>query len=98
MIHSNWFQPKNTDDLISPALLFFPDRIQRNIDQMIRISGNPERLWPHVKTHKNAQIIGLQIEAGVDKFKCSTLAEAELLGRCEVKEALLAMQPTPINL
>jgi D-serine deaminase-like pyridoxal phosphate-dependent protein len=98
MIHSNWFQPNKTDDLISPALLFFPDRIQRNIDHMIRISGDPGRLWPHIKTHKNAEIIGLQIEAGVDKFKCSTLAEAELLGRCEVKEALLAMQPTPIHL
>ena len=98
MSDENWYKPDNIDEVISPALLFFPDRISRNIDQMIRISGNPARLWPHVKTHKNAEIIGMQLDAGIDKFKCSTLAEAELLGKCGAKEALLAMQPTEIHL
>lgn len=98
MGHKNWYLPKNTDHLISPALLFYPDRIRYNIEQMIRISGDPERLWTHVKTHKNAEIIGMQLEAGIGKFKCSTLSEAELLGRCGAKEALLAMQPTSVHL
>jgi D-serine deaminase-like pyridoxal phosphate-dependent protein len=98
MSDENWYFPKNTDHLISPALLFYPDRIRHNIEQMIRISGDPGRLWTHVKTHKNAEIIGMQIEAGIDKFKCSTLSEAELLGRCGAKEALLAMQPTNVHL
>ncbi len=98
MSDKNWFLPKNAAHLISPALLFYPDRIRENIEQMIRISGDPKRLWTHVKTHKNEQIIGMQLEAGIEKFKCSTLSEAELLGRCGVKEALLAMQPTSIHL
>ncbi len=98
MSDKNWFLPKNADQLISPALLFYPDRIRHNIELMIRISGDPGRLWTHVKTHKNAEIIGMQMESGIDKFKCSTLAEAELLGRCGAKEALLAMQPTSIHL
>lgn len=98
MSDENWYFPKNTDHLISPALLFYPDRIRHNIEQMIRISGDPGRLWTHVKTHKNAEIIGMQIQAGIDKFKCSTLSEAELLGRCGAKEALLAMQPTKVHL
>ena len=98
MSDKNWFLPNDADHLISPALLFYPDRIRENIEQMIGISGDPARLWTHVKTHKNEQIIKMQLEAGIDKFKCSTLSEAELLGRCEVKEALLAMQPTSIHL
>jgi len=98
MSDNKWYFPKNTDRLISPALLFYPDRIGYNIEQMIRISGDPGRLWTHVKTHKNAEIIGMQMEAGIDKFKCSTLSEAELLGRCGAKEALLAMQPTDVHL
>lgn len=98
MNHKNWYVPKNTDHLISPALLFYPDRIRYNIELMIRISGDPGRLWTHVKTHKNTEIIGMQLEAGIDKFKCSTLSEAELLGRCGTKEALLAMQPTSVHL
>lgn len=98
MRHKNWYFAKNADHLISPALLFYPDRIRYNIDQMIRISGDPGRLWTHVKTHKNAEIISMQLEAGIDKFKCSTLSEAELLGRCGAKEALLAMQTTSVHL
>ncbi len=93
-----WFLPNNTEELISPALLFYPDRIRHNIEQMIRISGDPKRLWPHIKTHKCEEIIRMQLEAGIDKFKCSTLPEAELLGRCGAKEALLAMQPTQVHL
>lgn len=94
----NWYIPQNTDHLISPALLFYPERIRDNIIQMIRVAGDPERLWTHVKTHKNAQIIGMQLEAGIDKFKCSTLSEAELLGRCGAKKAVLAIQPTSVHL
>lgn len=98
MSDEKWFIPNQTDDLISPALLFYPERILENIEQMIRIAGGPERLWPHVKTHKNEEIIRMQLEAGIEKFKCSTLTEADLLGRCGAKEALLAMQPTTAHL
>lgn len=54
--------------------------------------GDTSRLRPHIKTHKTAEIIRMQQEAGIEKFKCATLAEAELLGRCKAKDVLLAMQ------
>ena len=57
---------------------------------MIRYAGGPERLRPHVKTHKMAEIAQLQVAAGIDKFKCSTLAEAEMLARLVVTDILLA--------
>ena len=77
----------------SPALLVYPDRIQRNIDRMIEIAGDVNRLRPHIKTHKSREIVRMQMEAGIRKFKCATLAEAELLGQEKVAEALLAIQP-----
>ncbi len=35
----------------------------------------------------------LQMEAGINKFKCATIAEAELLGLCHAPDVLLAYQP-----
>lgn len=98
MIDKDWYSFEGEDKLLSPALLFYPDRIKENIDNMIRIAGGPERLWPHVKTHKNAEIIRLQMDKGIERFKCSTLSELSLLCRCGAREALLAMQPTRIHL
>jgi D-serine deaminase-like pyridoxal phosphate-dependent protein len=36
----------------------------------------------------------LMLEAGIKKFKCATIAEAEMLGMCHAPDALLAYQPT----
>ena len=69
----------DVSDVSSPALLVYPDRIQRNIERMVEIAGDPNRLRPHIKTHKSAEIVRMQMEAEIRKFKCATLAEAELL-------------------
>ena len=80
-------------DLPSPALIVFPNRIQSNIDRMISIAGDPSRLRPHVKTYKMKEIVRMQIDAGIRKFKCATLAETRMLIECGAGEALLARQP-----
>ena len=90
MENGNWFLVTNSDQIDSPALLIYPERIRQNIEQMVRIAGDPKRLRPHVKTHKMAEIIRLHQEAGIDKFKCATLAEAEVLARCKAKDVLVA--------
>lgn len=89
----NWYQLKNTDSIISPSLLVYPDRIKKNIERMIAIAGDVEKLRPHIKTHKMVEIVKLQQAYGIQKFKCATIAEAELLGTCEAEDVLLAMQP-----
>lgn len=48
---------------------------------MIDIAGGPARLWPHIKTHKMAEVVQMQIEAGIDRFKCATIAEAEMAAK-----------------
>ena len=52
-----------------------------------------EWLRPHVKTHKMAEVASLMLEAGITKFKCATIAEAEMLGNAGVSDVLLAYQP-----
>ena len=39
----------------------------------------PKRLWPHVKTHKLPQLVRMQLSHGIRKYKCATIAEAEML-------------------
>lgn len=87
---SHWFEIKNTDSVLSPALLFFPERINGNIQKMIQIAGSALRLRPHVKTYKCREIVALQMQAGISKFKCATLTEAEMLAEMGVKDILVA--------
>ncbi|WP_339836687.1 D-TA family PLP-dependent enzyme [uncultured Maribacter sp.] len=97
MQNNNWYILKNPEGVISPSLLVYPNRIQQNIELMISMIGDVNRLRPHVKTYKNANIINMQMERGITKFKCATIAEAELLGNCNAPDILLAMQPIGPN-
>jgi D-serine deaminase-like pyridoxal phosphate-dependent protein len=89
----NWYELTDSKKISSPALLVYPDRIERNIQKMVAIAGDVSRLRPHIKTHKTREIVMLQMHYGITKFKCATIAEAELLGQCGAKDVLLAMQP-----
>lgn len=97
MKSKNWYSLNNPEEVISPSLLVYPDRIQHNIELMVSMIGDVTRLRPHVKTYKNANIINMQLEQGIKKFKCATIAEAELLGNCKAPDILLAMQPIGPN-
>jgi D-serine deaminase-like pyridoxal phosphate-dependent protein len=76
--------------IFSPALLFYKELIEENLQHMVRIAGRPERLRPHAKTHKTREITRLALAAGVRKHKCATIAEAEMLAECGVPDVLIA--------
>jgi D-serine deaminase-like pyridoxal phosphate-dependent protein len=86
-----WYHVENLAALPSPALLLYADRIEHNLALMLQIAGGPSRLRPHVKTHKLAPLIRRQIELGITKFKCSTIAEAEMCAAEAAPDVLLAM-------
>ncbi len=86
-----WYHIENEAELPSPALLLYADRIEHNLALMLKIAGGPERLRPHVKTHKMAALIRRQMELGITKFKCSTIAEAEMCAAEGAADVLLAM-------
>jgi D-serine deaminase-like pyridoxal phosphate-dependent protein len=87
---SDWFAVRNAGEIASPALLIYPDRICENIRRMLRIAGDPRRLRPHLKTHKLAEVVRLQLAAGITRFKCATLAEAEMAARAGAPDLLIA--------
>ncbi|HVE61568.1 MAG TPA: D-TA family PLP-dependent enzyme [Chitinophagaceae bacterium] len=89
----NWFQIKNVDQLDSPALVVFPDRVRHNIQLAIEMLGDVNRLRPHIKTNKSREVSQLMMDAGISKFKCATIAEAELLAQRKAPDVLLAYQP-----
>ncbi len=80
----------DTSALNSPSLLVFREVLEDNLKKMIAIAGGPQRLRPHCKTHKIRQIIEWELTLGIDKHKCATLAEAEMLAQAGVKDMLLA--------
>jgi len=93
-----WYRINNPDEVNSPALLVYPDRVEDNIRKMIEIAGDPATLRPHVKTHKMPEIVRLQMKYGINKFKCATIAEAEMTSGCGAKDVLLAYQPVGPNI
>src|SRR6185436_1039528 len=89
----NWFEIKNIKELDSPALVVFPERVKHNIQLAIDMIGDVDRLRPHIKTNKSADVARLMLNAGITKFKCATIAEAEMLAQCNAPDVLLAYQP-----
>lgn len=92
-----WFHVENEADIPSPALLFFRSRIEHNLQLMLKIAGDPQRLRPHVKTHKTAEIIAMQLKLGITRFKASTIAESEMCAAVGAADVLLAMPCVGIN-
>lgn len=86
----NIYRFTESGQLITPALIYYRDRIQENIRHAVSLAGGPEHLWPHVKTHKMAEMVRLQMEAGITRFKCATVAEAEMAAQCGASNVLLA--------
>lgn len=93
----DWFQITNAHEVPSPGLLVYPDRVEQNVQRMIRMAGGVERLHPHMKTHKMAEVIRMQLSLGIAKFKCATIAEAEMTAACGAPDVLLAYQPVGPN-
>ena len=89
----NWFEIKNINELDSPALVVFPERVKHNIQLAIDMIGDVGRLRPHIKTNKSPDVAKLMLKAGITKFKCATIAEAEMLAQCNTPDVLLAYQP-----
>jgi D-serine deaminase-like pyridoxal phosphate-dependent protein len=87
-----WYKLNNPEKVFSPSLLFYKERIQSNIQRMLHIAGDPARLVPHVKTHKTSEIITMQLNQGINKFKCATIAEAEMVAQAGGPWVLIAYQ------
>jgi D-serine deaminase-like pyridoxal phosphate-dependent protein len=90
---ADWYEIENIDSIDSPALVVYKERVEENIGVALAMIGDVKRLRPHVKTHKMKEVSLMLLQAGVSKFKCATIAEAEMLGMVAAHDVLLAYQP-----
>ena len=81
---------EETGNIISPALIYYKDIIIGNTKRIIEMAGGSEWLWPHVKSHKTAEMIHMQIKMGITRFKCATIAEAEMVAEAGGAHIILA--------
>jgi len=92
-IKNKWYQLDDIDSVDSPALVVYRERVLANIKTLISMIDDVDRLRPHVKTHKTIEVSKLMMDAGIHKFKCATIAEAEMLAIAGAADVLLAYQP-----
>ncbi len=90
---NEWYTINNTDQLDTPALVVYPNRVKENIRVLKQFVPDVNRLRPHVKTNKCAEVCKLMMDEGIYKFKCATIAEAEMLAMIGAPDVLLAYQP-----
>jgi len=90
---AEWYEVNNVEQLDTPALVIYPDRVMKNIEVLKGFVDDVAKLRPHVKTNKCAEVVRLMLQAGITKYKCATIAEAEMLALEGAKDVLLAYQP-----
>ncbi len=72
----------SAQDVLTPALVVYPDIVHANIDAMRSLlKGDMSRWRVHVKTSKLSYVMRILVERGVRQMKCATTLE--LLCACE---------------
>src|ERR1051326_3412072 len=67
---------RDWDALLTPALVIYPDVVDRNIDSTLKLVGGDTTRWrPHVKTAKLEFVTRRLVERGVTQMKCATTLE-----------------------
>ncbi|MBP9925687.1 MAG: D-TA family PLP-dependent enzyme [Cyclobacteriaceae bacterium] len=89
----NWYEIENINEVDSPALVVFPDRVKENIRVLKEFVPDVNRLRPHVKTNKCAEVCAMMMAEGIKKFKFATIAEGEMLASIGAPDILMAYQP-----
>ena len=81
---------REENETASPALIYYQDILLQNTKTAIQMAGSAKKLWPHVKSHKSRDFTQLQVDLGILRFKCATIAEAEMTATTDATHILLA--------
>ena len=87
---NSWTRLRERHELLSPSLVIDRGVLLRNLETMIQIGRGAGRLRPHVKTHKMPAIVRIFEKAGIEKHKCATIAEAEMVASANGRDVLIA--------
>ncbi len=85
-------------DVLTPALLFYPEIISANISRTVELlGGNPDRWRPHIKTAKLGYTLRMLVARGIRNFKCATTLELLVACQCGAADVLLAYPSVGAN-
>jgi D-serine deaminase-like pyridoxal phosphate-dependent protein len=88
----------SADRMLTPALLVYPELVQRNIETTLgMLNGDPDRWRPHIKTAKLSSVIQLLLANGIRSLKCATTLELLTACRAGAEDVLLAFSVTGAN-
>src|SRR5258708_33695893 len=75
------YRIQNAAQVLTPALVIYPELVEANIRATLRLLGGDASRWrPHVKTAKLEFVMRMLATHGVTQFKCATTLE--LLTAC----------------
>jgi D-serine deaminase-like pyridoxal phosphate-dependent protein len=79
------------DDLLTPSVLVYEDRLDTNLRRLQSACDDAGiALRPHIKTHKLVPIARRQLELGAKGLTCAKLGEAEAMLPSGVREIFIA--------
>ena len=85
------FRLRNVENVLTPALVIYPEMVAANIACTLKLLGGDANRWrAHIKTAKLDYTLRLLIDRGIRNFKCATTLE--LLHVCQngAEDVLLA--------
>ena len=85
------YRIENVEALLTPALVIYPEIVDRNIAATLRLLGGDANRWrPHLKTAKLGFIMNRLASQGVVNAKCSTTVELAAACAAGMTDVLLA--------
>lgn len=85
------YRVSRIEDVLTPALVVYPEMISSNIDQTLRLlDGDANRWRVHVKTAKLEYALRMLADRGIRNFKCATTLELLVACRSGAKDVLVA--------
>ena len=92
------YRVTGASDVLTPALLLYPEILAANIDRTVALlGGNPDRWRPHIKTAKLGYTLGMLVARGIGNFKCATTLELLVACECGAADVLLAYPSVGAN-
>src|SRR6266704_2115162 len=76
------YKVSGIEDLLTPALLMYPESIASNVERTVELLGGDADRWRvHIKTAKLGYTVRMLVGRGIRNFKCATTLE--LLVACQ---------------
>jgi D-serine deaminase-like pyridoxal phosphate-dependent protein len=94
----NGYRVSAIEDLLTPALLLYPEIVASNVDRTLDLLGGEADRWRvHIKTAKLGYTLRMLIERGIRNFKCATTLELLVACRSGARDVLFAYPAVGAN-